>query len=185
MANTAQDSELVSMREITIRLDTYEDIFSDFDPRPYSQRELSEDFLKEIQRRFMEDSRGRFEIHFTIPSSERDTREEALIKKRLREHFSTMVVHENAFIKKTRAQGYQYIIAGAFVLLSDVFALAVLNESSIFYKILSVLIVPAGWYGMYTGMGKVIDEPAISVEKMLAYEKFEKANYIFLSDERE
>ena len=185
MANNVQDGELASMREITIRLDTYEDIFSDFDPRPYSQRELSEDFLKEIQRRFMEDNRGRFEIHFTIPSSERDTREEALIKKRLREHFSTMVTHENTLIKNTRAQGYLYIIAGAFVLLSDVFALAVLNESSIFYKILSVLIVPAGWYGMYTGMGKVIDEPALSVEKKLAYEKFEKANYIFLSDERE
>ena len=77
------------------------------------------------------------------------------------------------------------MLAGAFVLLSDAFALVVMNESSVFYRILSVLIVPAGWYGMWTGMGKVIDDPFISIEKKALYEKFEKANYIFLSDELE
>lgn len=173
------------MREITIRLDTYEDIFSDFDPRPYSGRELSDDFLKEIQRRYMEDKHGRFEIHFTIPSSERDTKEEALIKKRLREHFAFMRQREVEAIASTRQMGYIYIISGAVVLLGNVFALFALEESSVFYQIISVLMVPAGWYGMYTGMGKVIDEPALSVEKKKLYDKFERANYIFMSDELE
>jgi len=173
------------MREITITLDTYDDIFSDFDPRPYSQRELSEDFIKEIQRRYMEDKRGRFEVHFTIPFSERDAKEEALIKKRLREHFAIQMSRENEAIKSTKSRGYIYMLVGAFVLLSDAFALVVMNESSVFYRVLSVLIVPAGWYGMWTGMGKVIDDPFISIEKKALYEKFEKANYIFLSDELE
>jgi hypothetical protein len=97
-----KDDERASLREITIQLDVYDDIFSDFDPRPYQERELSEDFLKEIQRRYLEDNRGRFEIHFTIPSSERDTKEEALIKKRLREHFLSMAKAESDGIKRTR-----------------------------------------------------------------------------------
>ncbi|MCX8198108.1 MAG: hypothetical protein N3F07_02850 [Candidatus Micrarchaeota archaeon] len=173
------------IREITIKLDTYDDIFSDFDPRPYSQRELSEDFLKEVQRRYMEDKHGRFEVHFTIPSSERDTKEEALIKKRIREHFSQMAKAEHEEIKKTQRRGYVYIAIGAAVLLANVAALFTLHESSWFYQVLSILLVPAGWYGMFTGIGKVIDEPVLSAEKKAVYERFEKANYIFMSEELE
>ena len=173
------------MREITITLDTYDDIFSDFDPRPYHERELSEDFLKEIQRRYMEDKRGRFEVHFTIPFSARDTKEEALIKKRLREHFSIMVKREEETIKNTKSRGYVYMLTGAAVLLADVYALFLLEGSSIEYRILSILLVPAGWYGMWTGIEKIIDDPFASIERKAVFEKFEKANYIFLSDELE
>ncbi len=183
--STAKQDELPLLREITLALDTYDDIFSDFDPRPYSQRELSEDFLKEIQRRYMEDKRGRFELHFTIPSSERDTKEEALIKKRLREHFMFMLKREEENILNTKMRGYAYIIIGAIVLLANVYAFFEFHESSLIYQIISVLLVPAGWYGMFTGIGKVIDEPFLSVEKKAVYEKFEKANYIFFSDELE
>jgi len=173
------------MREITIALDNYDDIFSDFDPRTYEERELSEDFLKEIQRRYMEDKKGRFEIHFTIPSMERDVKEEALIKKRLREHFGFMAKQEEEAIKKTKMRGYAYVVIGAVVLLANVFALFWLQEESWFYQILSVLLVPAGWYGMFTGIGKVIDEPFDAVERKMVHEKFEKANYIFMSEELE
>lgn len=173
------------LREITITLDTYDDIFSDFDPRPYPERELSEDFLKEIQRRYMENKKGRFEVHFTVPSTDRDVKEEALIKKRLREHFAFMMKEEEDIIRKTKQRGYVYILIGAAVLLSDVFAVFWLLESNIIYKIISILLVPAGWYGMYTGLEKVIDEPFNAVDRKIIYEKFEKANYVFMSEELE
>ncbi|VVC00878.1 Uncharacterised protein [uncultured archaeon] len=186
MADEKTGLEDVSeMREITIRLDTYDDIFSDFDPRPFSQRELSEDFLKEVQRRYLEDKRGRYEVHFTIPSSERDMDEEALIKRRLREHFSFMKKQAEAEIHGMRQRGYIYIVLGALVLLADAFAVVMLQESNLVYKILSIMLVPAGWYGMWTGIEKVIDEPASAAERRLACEKFEKAAYIFMSDELE
>ena len=173
------------LKEITIQLDNYDDIFSDFDPRPYHSRELSEDFIKEMRRRYLEDKRGRFEVRFTMPSSERDQKEEALIKKRLREHFASMVENENDTVSQIRSRGYIYMLIGAIVLVADVFALFALNESSVFYQILSVLIVPAGWYGMFTGIGKILDEPAEAIERKGIYEKFEKAAYIFMSEELE
>ena len=172
------------MREITVQLDVYDDIFSDFDPRPYSERELSDDFLKEIQRRYMEDKRGRFEVHFTIPSTERDTKEEALIKRRLREHFLFMVKHEEEAIKSTRLKGYTYVVIGALVLIGDVVAFMLLHDS-VSYKLLSVMLVPAGWYGMFTGIGKIIDEPVDALNRKKLYEKFERANYVFMSEELE
>lgn len=172
------------LREIAIVIDVYDDIFSDFDPRPYHERELSDDFLKEIQRRYLEDKRGRFEVRFTIPSTERDTKEEALIKRRLREHFAFMVKHETDAIKHTQQRGYLYVLIGALVLIGDALAFGFLGET-ISYHLLSVMLVPAGWYGMFTGIGKVIDEPFEALNRKKLYEKFEKANYVFLSDERE
>jgi len=174
-----------SLREIAIILDVYDDIFSDFDPRPYSQREMSEDFLKEIQRRYMANKKGRFEIRFSIPSQERDLKAELLIKKRLREQFTFMVKRETENINKTKRRGYLYIVIGAMVLLADTYFFFMFHEESVLYQVLSVMLIPAGWYGMFTGIGKVVDEPFESVEKKALYEKFEKANYVFLSDELE
>jgi len=174
-----------ALREITITLDTYDDIFSDFDPRPYEERELSEDFLKEIGRRYLESRHGRFEVRFTIPPSMRELRSESLIKKRLREHFASMVAREQEIITRTKNKGYLYIAIGILVLLADAYFFFILNDENVLYHLLTILLVPAGWYGMFTGIGKVVDEPFDSVERKKIHEKFEKASYIFISDERE
>ena len=42
--NFIEDSE-----EVKFTIDQYEDIFSDFDPRPFSEKGLSEDFLFKSQ----------------------------------------------------------------------------------------------------------------------------------------
>jgi hypothetical protein len=181
----AAEIEPEKLREISIVLDTYDDIFSDFDPRPYAQRAMSDDFLKEIQRRYMEDKRGRFDVSFTIPTSERDTQEEVLIKKRLREHFAFMAKGEEEVIRRTKSRGYFYIVLGALVLLANAFAIFFLRESSLIYQVLSILLVPAGWYGMFTGMEKVMERPFEAVDRKNLYDKFSKANYTFLSDELE
>ena len=46
--STKEETEkLLQQSEISLLLDSYDDIFSDFDPRPYNQRALSQDFLAE------------------------------------------------------------------------------------------------------------------------------------------
>ena len=37
--------DIIDKAQVSLVLDTYDDIFSDFDPRPYDQRALSGDFL--------------------------------------------------------------------------------------------------------------------------------------------
>ena len=174
-----------ALRDISITLDTYDDIFSDFDPRPYSQREMSEDFLKEISRRYMEGKHGRFEVHFTMPSAERDLKAEALIKKRLREQFTFMVKRETEAIQKTKNRGYFYMFIGFLILLLDTYFYFYLSYESIFYHLITILLVPAGWYGMFTGIGKVIDEPYDATERKKLHEKFERADFSFMSNELE
>jgi hypothetical protein len=174
-----------ALREIAVTLDVYDDIFSDFDPRPYSQRELSEDFLKEMSRRYMGDKKGRFEVRFTIPSPQRDLKEEALIKKRLREHFAFMARREEEEIKKSKGKGFAYMSIGFLVLLIDTYFYFNFSYESFLYHLVSILLVPVGWYGMFTGVGKIVDDPYDASERKKLYEKFERANYLFISDELE
>ena len=66
--------EGLTMGERVVRLDTYDDIFSDFDPRPHARRELSEDLIKELSRRYRENPKGDLELRFYIPAHAREPR---------------------------------------------------------------------------------------------------------------
>ena len=73
---------------ISLILDSYDDIFSDFDPRPFAHRALSDDFLLEAKRA-ARDKQGSLELRFLIPKNERKLDAETIIKGRLREHFKS------------------------------------------------------------------------------------------------
>jgi hypothetical protein len=79
--------QLLKISEISLWLDTYDDIFSDFDPRPFSQRSLSVDFLDELKRASRDKVSGQIELKFLIPDKQRIVETELQIRKRLREHF--------------------------------------------------------------------------------------------------
>jgi len=72
---------------ISLWIDDYDDIFSDFDPRPFSQRALSEDFLAEAKRAVRDRREDVPELRFLVPAPVRNLAGEATIRKRLREHF--------------------------------------------------------------------------------------------------
>ncbi len=71
---------LLKASEISIILDTYDDIFSDFDPRPYSERALSDDFLIEANKASRDKASGQIELIFLIPQKMRNIESENLIK---------------------------------------------------------------------------------------------------------
>ena len=59
----------VDLREgnISLILDDYNDLFSDFDPRHYSERALSDDFLAESKRASRDKPAGSLEVKFLVP----------------------------------------------------------------------------------------------------------------------
>ena len=73
-------------QDITVAIDTLDDIFSDFDPRPLHQRALSEDFLKEIQKFYVESSRGRLNVIFLGPLHLKDILEKNQLEKAIITH---------------------------------------------------------------------------------------------------
>ena len=73
--------------EIRFVINTYEDIFSDFDPRPYSLKGLSEDFLSAAKGSLTNKPIDKIDFIFLVQKKERKEKEEAVIKERLKKHF--------------------------------------------------------------------------------------------------
>ena len=74
--------------DIGIALDTYDDIFSDFDIRGYDERAISRDFLDELRLRLRRHvSETPLAIVLLIPISERSPQQEGLILERLASFF--------------------------------------------------------------------------------------------------
>ncbi len=150
-----EKDELIQQKNISLIIDTYDDIFSDFDPRPYDERALSDDFLEEC-RKFIRHSKGnekRFELRIQIPKSLRDINDESKIRKRLREYFKRRYSEKLDEVKKIKRTGIVWGVIGVTVL--TIIILIILNfEEKKVTSLLSVLEVPC-WFLIWEGMGKI------------------------------
>ncbi len=172
---------IVEIRDISIVIDTYDDIFSDFDPRPYSQRALSDDFLKEIRARYRENRIGGVEVHFIMPEKLRDLKVETMVKKRIREHFAYEIKTLGEGLGKLRQRGMIYTLVGACLLGVQAGLEIIMGLTMPQTQFLSIFFVPAGWYGMFNGIEKLIETPYDMATNLRIAIKFEKADYIFIS----
>jgi len=178
-AKTAIDEGL-TMGELAVRLDTYDDIFSDFDPRPHSRRELSEDLIKELSRRYRENPKGDLELRFFIPAPARDARLEGVIRKRLKDHFMIERQKIQSQINDHRTKGLRYMAVGFGMLLAELY-ISFAQPTELWVKVMSVLLTPAGWFSLWTGMEKLVEVPYNLENLRSFYEKFSKCNYVFVT----
>ncbi|VVB98341.1 Uncharacterised protein [uncultured archaeon] len=165
-----------------IALDTYDDIFSDFDPSGYEHRILSDDFLKEMQKRYVETRKGEFEIRFSVPAVLRSPKTEALIKKRLKDYFQNQLKLLDTEIDKRKKSGAVYFFVGFLVLLVTVYA-GDLFPSGHALQIAAILLTPLGWFGMWEGIGQYVQAPMKFEDQKKFYNKFSRANYMFMNEE--
>lgn len=166
------------LRDLYIWLDGYDDIFSDFDPRSYSQRTLSEDFLTELKRMYRETLDKRFEVRILVPKKLRDSRVESRIKRRLSDSFRQEMKYFSASVLERQKIGFAFIIAGLAVLSFHTFMLFSYMDD-MWVELVGLLLVPAGWFGVWEGIGKVVGEPAIDRERREFLQKFINCRYVF------
>lgn len=139
--------------EISLRLDHYDDIFSDFDIRPYSKRALSSDFLDEIRRASRDKKDGGIELTLHVPEKERNESREGVIRERLTAHFGK---HYNLTLKEKRSylgRGIVMVILGTVFMITA--ALIMFKKDPAESLLLSFLIVflePAAWFLLWEGM---------------------------------
>jgi hypothetical protein len=175
----SEKHKLMHLSEISLMLDTYDDIFSDFDPRPFSERALSDDFLIEIKKASRDKPSGGISLNMQIPKHERHLGNEKLIKKRLREHFKRHHDILHAEIQKLRIQGLLIAITG-FVLMG---AAMLLGNSSLAPRIITMMLVvlePSGWFAMWFGFDKIFYTAGAKKPDLAFYEKMTKCDITFL-----
>ena len=97
---------------VIIALDDYEDIFDDFDIRPYSQRSISIDFVEELQRRFNGVECNKPLLVLTLPKKRRVKKDEKIIKKRLIEFFKAKFKYYKNKLNQTKFKILMFLILG-------------------------------------------------------------------------
>ena len=167
------------IKEISMAIDTWDDIFSDFDPRPLSVRALSEDFIAELKKRYHETRKGTFLITIYVPSSLKNAESEKAVIQRLKKHFRHKFMQRQKELGRIRKRGIVFVIMGicalSFLTISTYFQL--FKEITI--EILAILFMPLGWFGIWEGFSKMIDTSPMLIQEEILFDKLSKAKYQF------
>lgn len=180
-AKPVQKKEIIpETKDISVWIDTYDDLFSDFDPRPYSQRSVSLDYLKEAERHYAEAKSGKkFEFHILVPTAIRNSAIETLIKRRMKEHFKNQLKELQEDLQETRIRGAIYLIIGTALMIGS--ALMTIYDVGLILNLINVVTQPAAWFGMYSGFEKFLEEPRTKFRQREFQEKMANADIIFSS----
>lgn len=174
------EKNFMQMSEIGLALEGYDDIFSDFDPRPYKDRALSTDFLNEAKRA-SKDKKSGIEIKFLIPTKQRNYKTEEVIKERLKRHFKRHHDLLNCERKGIIEKGLLFTIIGVGLMVLATYLLFTYQERSFLLAFLNVLLEPAGWFLFWEGLDYTITQAREQKPELEFYEKMHKAKINFMS----
>lgn len=177
----SKEHELLRIGEISLWLDTYDDIFSDFDSRPFAERALSQDFLEEAKRAIRGKPSGDILLTFLMPKKLRNVAQETMIRKRLFEHF----VNHNFSLKKEKRnvvmRGIVFALAGLILMFITTAILYATEQKGYLITFLIVLLEPAGWFLFWDGLELAIFEAQKMNKDLEFYKKMENCEIRFVS----
>ncbi len=163
--------------EVSLWLDSYSDLFSDFDPRPYSQRAMSHDFLEEAKRATNDLEAGKFSFKLLMPIKLRNTADEKIIRRRLQDHFSKHHDELEADQKHITYQGVGLAVFGFVLMIAA--ALVTHQGFSTWWSIVIITVFePAGWFTLWFGLDHVF---YFKKQKQPEYLFYEKMNHTDIS----
>jgi|WetSurMetagenome_2_1015567.scaffolds.fasta_scaffold274449_2 hypothetical protein len=165
-------------KDIPLILNSYDDIFSNFDPRPYSQRALSKDFILECQKA-SEDKKGEIELKFLVKKDARNLKEEEIITKRIKDHFRKHFLEKRKELFNLRLIGFIWFLAGCFLIVATTFFGQ--EGSSFAVRLIIAIAHPAGWFFLWEGMGKIIIHSKEKKAEHVFHKKMNKVKISFLS----
>ena len=175
----ATEQRIKDIKEISIAIDTWDDIFSDFDPRPFDEKNLSEDFIAELKKRYRESRHGNFVINIYAPISLKDEKTEKKVTHRLKRHFKNKARYRQKEIARIRIKGVIFLVFGICFLgiLTLVTYYRVFSDLAI--EILGIILMPLGWFGIWEGFSKIVDTSPVFLREEIIFKKLSTASYHF------
>ncbi len=133
------------MKEIKLWLDSYDDIYSDFDSRNYLKRRISEDFLEELKNELKNDEQLDGDIILLLPKNKRDETSEKIIADSITAYFNKQYdFHKNKCQGKLNKGVVLFIIGFVIMLLNSWVSFTYKESFGIIF--LRILLEPAGWF---------------------------------------
>ena len=180
-SRTLNTEQLLKMSQISLWLNDYSDIFSDFDPRPYSERAISDDFLQETKRASIDKTFGTIKLKFLVAVRKSNTALESVIKRRLKahfkRHFDLLVKEKNNIIMR----GLLFSMVGVVIMFGATMIHFKYQDTNIISSFLIVLLEPAGWFSFWEGLSIIFFESKRAKPDLEFYEKMAKCNIEFLT----
>lgn len=148
--------------EIAIALDTYDDLFSDFDIRGYEERALSKDFLDELRVRLRRHwGKPDLNIVFLIPVALRSVHEEELIIGRLDDFFAERRDHNAREDKKAKLKSLLFVTIGlALSIAANLFA-----QRVDFLPLFNDFLLIPSWFFVWSGFDYFIKREELGAKK--------------------
>jgi len=166
--------------DISLWIDSYDDIFSDFDQRPFYVRNISDDFLHEVKKVTQENNYHISELRLYIPEKTRNKETESTIMKRLHSHFHK---NQHYFLRKKKTEQKRDLLL-TFLGFSLMFTAGIISSAystHFFMHWLLVIIEPAGWFFVWIGMESIITSSRKEKPELDFYTKMHKSKITFLS----
>ena len=160
--------------DILIALDSYDDLFSDFDIRGFNERPISRDFLDELNLRMKRlESKEGLRIVFVLDAADRKAEDEAVIARRVEKFFADRHAHYRREDRKTTLRSFAFVLIG----------LLLLVVANFFSKYLpstfrEFLLIPS-WYFVWSGLEHYVDSRAGMREKKRYYGALGQARLAF------
>jgi len=177
--STIAEQRINDLREIAIVIDTWDDIFSDFDPRPLNERTISGDFMDELKKRYLETPRGNMQLIIYAPVGLKDEKSEQMVVRRLKTHFKYLALEAKREMVQARIRGTIFLCVGFAALAFLTLATYVQMMSAIALAVVQIPLMPLGWFGMWEGFSKLVDAMPRQAEIEDLYDKLSKARYDF------
>lgn len=179
MDETRLDDQIRDIQDISIAIDSWDDIFSDFDPSALEQRVLSEDFILELKKRYRETRKGDFIITIYAPLSLKDEGSERIVIRRLKQYFKFRTVSLTREIYNLRSKGGKLIAFGVIILTSLTLLTYLKILSLLALDLLGIILVPLGWFGIWEGFSRIIEPSPLLKQDLELFSKLSKASYKF------
>lgn len=136
-------------------IDSYSDIFSDFDPRPFSERALSDDFIAQV-RKVSKDCKGKVPIlKLLVPVGVQKEEHEKTIRKRIENYFFNRHQQWQEEIRATKVKGIYFSVSGIALMVIASY-ISFLKLSNFFINLVLIIFEPGGWFLFWTGLDHLV-----------------------------
>lgn len=149
------DAKLTDNSEIVLKLERYEDIFSDFDMRPYARRAMSVDFIDELRRASFEKQDEGIELILNMPASKRNEANEAKIKERLKGYFKKHYLLLSGQRRGVVRRGTAMVAMGVIFMFVATFIHFENASQNLLLSFAVVLLEPASWFLVWEGLNQI------------------------------
>lgn len=168
--------------EISLWLDSYDDIYSDFDSRNYLKRRVSEDLTDELKAALRYNDEPINQLVLSVPSDLRQIEYEEGIARNIKEQFEKNFERLNAIDKRTISKGVWCLVGG--MILMGLNSIIVFSLKTTYLTILlRVVLEPAGWFFFWTGLDLLLNYYKNARRETLIYKKMKHLQIHFKNAE--